>query len=74
MGAVEMRESCYSLGMKEDVDISRVKEAEERKRQLAYDPLLKWKHLQQTITWAEENMIPAFRRNRPRVRPTTESR
>jgi hypothetical protein len=42
------------------------KEREERKRDRAYDPILRWKHIQETITWTEANMPPHLRRNRPR--------
>jgi len=47
---------------------------EERKRNAAYDPVARWQHIQQTITWAEANLPPPLRRNRPRqpkVRRTT---
>ena len=40
---------------------------EEEKRNNAYDPLLRWKHIQDTITWAEAQLPPEQRRNRPRV-------
>ena len=44
------------------------KEEEERKRDrvLARDPALRWKLIQEAITWAEANMPPEHRRNRPR--------
>ncbi len=42
------------------------KALEEAKRDRHYDPLLRWKHLQEAITWAEANMAPHLRRNRPR--------
>ena len=45
-----------------------VKREEERKRNAAYDPLERWLHIQQTITWAEENLPHHQRRNRPRTR------
>ncbi len=32
-----------------------------------YDPILRWKHIQETIIWAEANMPERLRRNRPRV-------
>ena len=44
-----------------------LKEAEERKRDAAYDPVRRWQHIQQTITWIEANMPAHLRRNRPRV-------
>ncbi len=44
------------------------KEEEERKREayLMQHPALGWKIIQDTITWAEANMPPHLRRNRPR--------
>lgn len=45
-----------------------IKKLEEQKRDRAYDPLQRWLHIQQTITWAEANMPPELRRNRPRTR------
>jgi len=48
-------------------------EEEERKRNVAYDPVQRWLHIQQTITWAEANMSPEQRRNRPRPSPGLES-
>jgi hypothetical protein len=53
---------------------SALKKQEERKREAAYDPAARWRHLQQTITWTEANLPPHLRRNRPRtakVLPTT---
>jgi hypothetical protein len=41
--------------------------AEERKRDAAYDPVQRWQHIQHTITWAEANLPPDQRRNRPRT-------
>lgn len=43
-----------------------LKASEERKRDKMSDPVLRWKHIQDTITWAEANMPPHLRRNRPR--------
>ena len=43
-----------------------LKKEEERKRNAAYDPVARWQHIQQTITWAEANLPPQLRRNRPR--------
>ena len=43
-----------------------VKEREELKRNRAYNPALRWRHIQDTIAWAEANLPPHFRRNRPR--------
>jgi hypothetical protein len=42
------------------------KENEEAKRERNYDPLLRWQHIQNAITFAEANMPEALRRNRPR--------
>ncbi|MBU6398803.1 MAG: hypothetical protein KGS61_00660 [Verrucomicrobia bacterium] len=44
-----------------------LKHEEERKRTAAYDPAQRWLHIQQTITWAEANLPPHQRRNRPRL-------
>jgi hypothetical protein len=46
--------------------LDEIKTEEERKRDLAYDPVARWLHIQQTITWAEANLPPEKRRNRPR--------
>ena len=43
-----------------------LKSNEEKKREAAYDPVQRWLHIQQTITWAEANMPLPLRRNRPR--------
>ena len=43
-----------------------LKSSEELKRDAAYDPVERWRHIQQTITWAEANLPPEQRRNRPR--------
>jgi ActR/RegA family two-component response regulator len=43
------------------------KQREEEKRNRMYDPVLRWKHIQEAITWAELNMPEQLRRNRPRV-------
>jgi hypothetical protein len=48
--------------------ISQLKREEERKRDAAYDLARRWQHIQQTITWAEANLPPHLRRNRPRTR------
>jgi hypothetical protein len=48
-------------------------EREERKRERAYDPVQRWKYIQETITWAEENLPPELRRNRPRRPSLTRS-
>ncbi len=47
-------------------NLSSQKQREEAKRDLNYDPVLRWKHIQEMITWAEANMPPELRRNRPR--------
>lgn len=44
-----------------------LKQLEERKRDAASDPVKRWRQIQETITWAEANMPPEHRRNRPRV-------
>ena len=43
------------------------KAREEAKRDRMFDPVLRWKHIQETITWAEATMPQHLRRNRPRV-------
>jgi len=48
--------------------VSQLKREEERKRDAAFDPAQRWQHIQQTITWAEANLPPHLRRNRPRTR------
>jgi hypothetical protein len=50
------------------MDLDALKKSEEAKRDAAYDPVARWRHLQQTITWAEQNMPVHLRRNRPRTR------
>lgn len=54
------------------MDWDSLKAEEERKRDAAYDPAQRWIHIQETITWAEANMPPHLRRNRPRTRPQSE--
>jgi len=44
-----------------------LKRREEEKRDRAYDPVQRWRQIQETITWAEANLPPERRRNRPRV-------
>ena len=46
---------------------SALKKREEQKREAASDPVTRWQQLQQTITWAEANLPPHLRRNRPRT-------
>ena len=48
------------------MNLESLKREEERKRNAAYDPVTRWRHIQQTITWAEANLPPHLRRNRPR--------
>ncbi len=50
------------------MDLSATKQFEETKRWTAYDPVQRWRHIQETIAWAESNLPPEQRRNRPRVR------
>ena len=47
--------------------IAEEKQREEAKRERMYDPVLRWEHIQETITWAEATMPEHLRRNRPRV-------
>ncbi len=49
------------------MDPVNLKKLEEAKRDAAYDPVQRWLHIQQTITWAESNLPLHLRRNRPRV-------
>ena len=49
------------------MDSSEIKHREETKRDAAYDPVQRWRHIQDTITWAEANLPYEQRRNRPRV-------
>jgi hypothetical protein len=51
--------------MKSGIDL---KSLEESKRDAAYDPVARWLHIQQTITFAEANLPENQRRNRPRQR------
>jgi hypothetical protein len=50
------------------------KKREEAKRDRNYDPVLLWKHLQDFIAFAEANMAPHLRRNRPRVHKSQEAK
>jgi hypothetical protein len=49
------------------MNLSTLKKQEERKREAAYAPATRWQHIQQTINWAEANLPPHLRRNRPRT-------
>ncbi|MGO8698684.1 MAG: hypothetical protein ACLQVY_13305 [Limisphaerales bacterium] len=49
------------------MNLNALKKREERKREAAYDPAARWQHIQQTINWAEANLPPHLRRNRPRT-------
>ena len=51
-----------------DLKYMDIKKAEELKRNQAYDPVARWLHIQEMITWAEANLPANQRRNRPRVR------
>ena len=48
--------------------VSALKLREERKRDRCFDPKQRWLAIQEAIAWADQNMPPAKRRNRPRVR------
>jgi hypothetical protein len=41
------------------------KQMEELKRDRHYDPVLRWKHVQEAIAWAETNLPLESRRNTP---------
>jgi hypothetical protein len=45
---------------------SDLKAHEEAKRDRAYDPVLRWQHIQEAIRFAEATLPPEKRRNRPR--------
>lgn len=38
---------------------------EEREPDANYDPVLRWKHIQETITWAQQNLPPHFATQSP---------
>ena len=44
-----------------------IKRREEKKREQAWNPVERWKVIQKTIAWAEANLPPEQRRNRPRT-------
>jgi hypothetical protein len=48
------------------------KSREETKREKMFDPIQRWNAIQDMITWAERNMPPHFRRNRPRTHPANQ--
>jgi hypothetical protein len=48
------------------------KSREETKREKTFDPIQRWKAIQEMITWAEQNMPPHLRRNRPRTHPANQ--
>src|SRR6266853_6466142 len=58
-----------SAGLKvnKPMSLDSLKKQEEQKRERAYNPALRWRHIQQTITWAEANLPAHLRRNRPRT-------
>jgi hypothetical protein len=53
--------------------ISDEKEREELKREKMFDPVQRWKAIQEMIAWAEQNMPPQLRRNRPRMHPANQN-
>jgi len=44
------------------------KQAEEQKRDRTISPTERWKQMQDFLNWAEANLKPQQRRNRPRYR------
>ncbi len=48
------------------------KEREESKREKMFNPAQRWKAIQEMIAWAEQNMPPHLRRNRPRTHPAND--
>lgn len=53
--------------------VSDEKEREELKREKMFDPVQRWKAIQEMIAWAEQNMPPQLRRNRPRTHPANQN-
>jgi hypothetical protein len=51
-----------------------LKAREEEKRERAWDPVQRWKVIQETIAWAEAQLPPEKRRNRPRTHPANEEK
>jgi hypothetical protein len=51
------------------MDWNAVKQQEEKKRWKAQNPAQRWLQIQEMIAWAEANLPPEKRRNRPRSRP-----
>ena len=56
--------------MTNDADDLSVKRREEEKRRASQPPLT-WQQIAEMLTWAEEQIPPEQRRNRPRVHPGT---
>lgn len=46
--------------------LDELKRREEAKREAAWDPVKRWRIIQETIAWAEANRPEHLRRNRPR--------
>ena len=46
---------------------------EELKREKMFDPVQRWKAIQEMIAWAEQNMPQQLRRNRPRTHPANQN-
>ncbi len=51
-----------------ETDLSELKRREEEKRRQAQPPLT-WAQIAEMLAWAEEQIPPDQRRNRPRVHP-----
>ncbi|MDD2710884.1 MAG: hypothetical protein PHV34_23135 [Verrucomicrobiae bacterium] len=49
-----------------DLGADDLKAREERKRWNMQDPVARWKQIQEMIAWAEAQLPPEKRRNRPR--------
>jgi len=62
-------------GCSRDMDFDEtdlIKQFEELKREKMFDPVRRWKAIQEMITWIEQNMPPHLRRNRPRTNPANQ--
>jgi hypothetical protein len=69
-----IRDKQPDVIMNIDEILDALKKEEERKRDAAYNPALRWRHIQETITWAETSLPPEQRRNRPRWHPSEKRR
>lgn len=49
------------------MNLDLLKNGEELKRERNFDPVQRWKAIQELITWTEMQLPPEKRRNRPRI-------